>query len=187
MAAKSHQAKKRQLLKVLNAKREVIQDGTHRLQDNLKELPGQAKEAGAQAKSKIAPLKNVTPGFKKEGSPRLDKMKLGLGNLSTKAKGAIGKSEKAQKLQAKLPSIPEKAPVKPILIGLGGLLLTGILVGKGKKKKKLKQKKLLAQAKEHKQVAKYGAGILFLKWLLSASQPAVKHYLTKKAKKKFIG
>ncbi len=183
MASKSIQTKKKELLDSLELRRLSINDKAENVQGALKQIP-------TGVMSKTEKLRNITPNLKGTSSTSvMDKVK----KLSSKVKGLSSNRHKVKGseslfLPAKTSSsFPTDLPIKPIVIGLGSLLILGVLMGGSKKKKKSTEKKILAQAKENNQVAKFGFGILILKWLLGASQPAVKHMITKKVKNRILG
>lgn len=165
MASKHLQEKKQNLLDSLTERRANIESGTGRIQQvtqqNIKNTEGERRNLR---------LSNV------EGLRR--------GPFSK----VLSESKNIAKTQREANAIrPSQAINKKSLVaGIGLLCVAGILLS-GKKKRKQKKKKLLAEKVEKEQVVKYGAGVLVLKWLLAASQPAVKHYITKRVKRSIVG
>lgn len=193
-----------------------LQGSVQETSDGVKAQAGAAKAKvlakADEAKSKVQAAgelaRNISPSSKKLGD-----FGKGVAKVSQKT---LAQKKKVQKLSGKMAAIklplqdkvpsgselPGKSlslanrvseqiknvPRKPALMGLGALFVIGALMaGKKQKIKKRKKKQALAQVKESKQVARYGVGVLILKWLLSASQPAIKHLITKKVKKNLIG
>ena len=171
MASKSDQ-EKRKLLANLEERRSSIKARAGQVEGAFKQIPQRAK--GQSDK-----IRNITPQEVKKSSL--------VGKSFTKL-SSLSKSQnrKRNTLISKANKItPANLPVKPIVIGLASLFAVSAIIGRGKKKKQ--NKKLIAQAKEYNQVAKYGFGMLILKWFLGVSQPVVKQLVTKKLKKGILG
>lgn len=200
MASKSLQEQKRELLKSLEDKRNRITDGAQRLQGSVQEIPSQAKSSltggllGGSGEGGKIPFnnpfspRNVTP--LKEGRAR------GAVGLLQSAPAFIGRVSRLNKpfrilgasggSSFRLPSAEgERLTLskRPVMLGLGALLLVGFLSGSGSRRKK--KRKYRAEKKEQK-LAKFGLGFFLFKWLLGASQPAVRHLITKQVKKRLL-
>jgi len=158
MAAETLQERKEQLVRAIIEKRTRISASAERMQGALPVKLEQVQQVrNFVATQSAAPSKSLLQQVLSSG-------------VTKQAPAVL-----AQLKQVAQPvvAVSKRVPLKPFLIGLGGAVLLTLILGKTSKRKK-KQKQ---RDKERKQVAKYGFGILVLKWLLAASQPALKKAL----------
>ena len=158
MAAETLQERKEQLVRAIIEKRTKIASSAERMQGALPVKLEQVQQ-----------VRNLVSAQSSGSSKGLLQQVLSSG-VTKQAPAVLAQ---LKQVAQPIASLSKRVPLKPFLIGLGGAVLLTLVLGKtSKRKRKHKQRE-----KERKQVAKYGFGILILKWLLAASQPALKKAL----------
>ena len=180
MASKLIKARKRQLLSDLEEKRNAIKVGAVNLQETVgestKDLVARPQLGNsrliherAQPSTSALSLISSATGF-------TDKI-----NSFTKSQSVRKVIRTAHELKNRTvvrAQQGENSPetIKLAVLGCGSVFILGSLLAKSSKRKKRKKES------EEAKIAKMGIGFLLFKWLLSASQPAVKYAITKKVK-----